>query len=61
MEDAAVLELPDDMDMIQIYEQRIEALMNNVAPRRSDVPVKLRAVAKQINQIARLCERRYRV
>lgn len=54
LEDAATHE---DMDMIEIYENRISALVRAVPPRSVDVPVKLRAVATQLNQIARLYER----
>lgn len=54
LEDAATLE---DMDMVELYETRITALVRTTPPRSVDVPVKLRAVATQLNQIARLYER----
>lgn len=54
LEDAAT---DDDEDMIEIYEKRISALVRATPPRSVDVPVKLRAVATQLNQMARLYER----
>jgi hypothetical protein len=57
LEDASTYESAEYMDMIEIYENRIIAIVDGHAPRSVDLPVKLRAVATQLNQLARLYER----
>jgi hypothetical protein len=61
MEDAAILQLPNGMTMTDVYEDRIDALEEIAGPSRSDVAVKLRAIAVQMRQLADLHEKRYRV